>query len=327
MAASTDALGGIVTKTATVALSVFVLGTVLSAQVPLVQHVFIVVEENQDFSCVIGNPSMKYLNDELAAKYGVATSYYANSHPSISNYFVLTTGQTIYRGLIGDTRTDPIDIDNVIRELKKNGKSWRAYVEGVPRQGYTGGNIAKTHYVKRHNPLAYFEKDISIPERANLALFSQFADDLARQSLANYSFLVPDLFDDGHDVKGTDGSDQGRAKCGDPTALKQADDWLRNNIAPLVSSAVFKDKGLLVVVFDEASNGDKSDGAGRAEGGGRVPMILIGSKVKPAYRSAVLYHHESVLRLMLEALGLDRANWPGAAKDAPSMAEFFSQAP
>ena len=53
---------------------------VCRAQVPRMDHVFIVVEENQDFSCVIGNSTMGFLNG-LAAKYALATSYYANSHP------------------------------------------------------------------------------------------------------------------------------------------------------------------------------------------------------------------------------------------------------
>jgi hypothetical protein len=39
--------------------------------------------------------------------------------------------------------------------------------------------------------------------------------------------------------------------------------------------------------------------------------------------SIVLFHHESTLRLMLEALGLDENHWPGGAKNAPSMSEFF----
>src|SRR6266571_4780840 len=58
--------------------------------------------------------------------------------------------------------------------------------------------------------------------------------------------------------------------------------------------------------------------------GGRVPMVLVSSKVKPGYRSVARYHHENTLRLMLEALGLESTNWPGAAKDASSMAEFFT---
>ena len=291
------------------------------AQAPRFDHVFIVVEENQDFNCVIGNLTMPFLNS-LAAKYAVAASYYANSHPSISNYFVLTTGQALYKGRLGDLRTERVDVDNVIRELKQNGKTWRSYAEGVPGPGYMGGNIDSTGYVKRHNPLAYFSKDIADDERANLAPFSQFSQDLAQNRLANYSFIVPNLFDDGHSIKGTNGRNQGTARCADPTALKQADDWLKNIFSPLLASKVFEDTGLLVITFDEASGDDESDGAGHW-GGGRVATILVSSKVKPAYRSITHYHHESTLRLTLEALGLDEDHWPGGAKNAPSMAEFF----
>ena len=296
--------------------------TICNCQVPRFEHVFVLVEENQDFSCVIGNPAMKYLNS-LAANYGLATSYYANSHPSISNYFVLTAGLPIYKGLTGDLHTDPVNVDNVIRELRKNNKTWRAYAEGIPAPGYTGGNLPEHHYVKRHNPLAYFEKDIPQTERNNLAPFSQFASDLAQSGhLANYSFITPDIFHDAHDLMGTNGQDLGKAKCGDSTALKDADDWLKNNIDALIQSSTFKQSGLLVVVFDESSNDDRSDGAGH-EGGGRVPMIIVSSRAKPGYRSVVLFHHESTLRLTLEALGVPSSDWPGRAKDAPAMAEFF----
>jgi hypothetical protein len=57
---------------------------------PASAHVFLVVEENHSYSQVIGNSSMPYLNS-LAAKYGLATQYYADVHPSIgsvrSKYF------------------------------------------------------------------------------------------------------------------------------------------------------------------------------------------------------------------------------------------------
>jgi hypothetical protein len=49
---------------------------------PASTHVFLVVEENHSYSQVIGNSSMPYLNS-LAAKYGLATHYYADVHPSI----------------------------------------------------------------------------------------------------------------------------------------------------------------------------------------------------------------------------------------------------
>ncbi len=306
------------------AIAALLLGAHARAEVPRVEHVFVLVEENQDFSAVIGEDSpMPYLN-ELASRYAVAASYYATAHPSISNYFMLTTGQAIWRdlGAEGDGHAEPIDQNNVVRALRRGHKTWKSYAEGLPHAGYTGGNVFTSHYVKRHNPLAYFEKDLASDARTTLLPIEELTEDIARGRFANYSFIVPDMFHDGHDVEDAGGYDIGKATCGSREALGQADRWLREKIRPLVESPVFAEKGLLLIVFDEACESDRSDGAGH-EGGGRVPMVLIGGRVRPGYRSIALYHHEDTLRLTLEALGIDRADFPGVARDARSMAEFF----
>jgi len=51
-----------------------------------------VLEENHSYSEVIGNSAMPYMN-RMVSQYGLATQYFANTHPSIGNYFMLTTGQ------------------------------------------------------------------------------------------------------------------------------------------------------------------------------------------------------------------------------------------
>jgi len=65
-----------------------------SKLVPQLGHVFVVVEENHSYSEVIGNAAMPYLNS-LVSQGGLATQYFANAHPSIPNYFMLTTGQPV----------------------------------------------------------------------------------------------------------------------------------------------------------------------------------------------------------------------------------------
>src|ERR1700694_3204920 len=57
-------------------------------------HVVLVMEENHSYSEVIGSSSMPYLNS-LASQYGLATQYFANTHPSIGQYFMLPTGQIV----------------------------------------------------------------------------------------------------------------------------------------------------------------------------------------------------------------------------------------
>src|SRR5947209_3861882 len=122
---------------------------VFAGTVPNSNHVFIVMEENHSYSSVIGNSSMPYLNS-LASHYGLATQYYGNTHPSIGNYFMLTTGQTITNN---DSFSGTVSGDNVVAHLLTAGKTWKSYAEGLPYTGYTGGNAGS--YLKRHNPFAY----------------------------------------------------------------------------------------------------------------------------------------------------------------------------
>src|SRR2546425_9907045 len=85
---------------------------------PPFRHVFILVEENRNYARVIGNPAMPYLN-RLADQYGLATQYYANTHPSIGNYFMLTVGDTV-------TNNDELSAvgteDNIARQRVAAGK-------------------------------------------------------------------------------------------------------------------------------------------------------------------------------------------------------------
>jgi acid phosphatase len=75
--------------------------------------------------------------------------------------------------------------------------------------------------------------------------------------------------------------------------------------------------GLLIVDFDEAALTDTT------HGGGHVSPVFWGPAAKVGYTqtSSTLYQHQSVLRTVMEILGLP--NPPGAAAGAPSMSEFL----
>ena len=75
-----------------------------------VPHVFIVTEENHDYASVIGSSSMPYLNG-LAQQYGLATQYYANTHPSIGNY--ARRHNTF--ALLSDVANDSIERRHLVR--------------------------------------------------------------------------------------------------------------------------------------------------------------------------------------------------------------------
>jgi acid phosphatase len=262
--------------------------------IPAISHVVIVVEENHSYSEVIGSGAMPFLN-RLASQYALATNYFADLHPSIPNYFMLTAGQIV---TVDDSFTGTVDVDNIVRSLTAGGRSWKSYAEDLPGPGYTGGDSGS--YWKRHNPLAYFNDVADNPaERVNLVPFPQFASDLASGALPNLSFVVPNPIDDAHD--GT---------------LAQADAWLQANIGPLISSQQFEQDGLLIIVFDESEDFDVE------HGGGHVAMVLVGPHVKRGFQSTTFYQHESTLKLMLQALGANA--FPGSSAGASSMSEFFT---
>lgn len=261
---------------------------------PTFSHVILVMEENHSYSDVIGASSMPYFNS-LATQYGLATQYFANTHPSIPNYLMLTTGQI---ETSDDGFTGVISDDNVVRELVKAGKTWKAYAESLPSPGYLGGDVSP--YVRDHNPFTYLsDVQNSSSQAANIVPFTQFATDLANDALPQYSFIVPNLNDDAHD--GT---------------LAEADAWLQTNIAPLIASSAFQSSGLLIITFDEGDAADVN------HGGGQVATLIISSAGKKGFQSTTLYQHQSTLRLILAGSGV--TTFPGMAGTAPDMTEFFT---
>lgn len=261
---------------------------------PIFSHVVLIVEENHSYSEVIGNSSMPYLNS-LASQYGLATEYFANAHPSLPNYLMLTTGLS---ETFDDNFSGTISDDNSVRELVNAGKSWKAYEESIPSAGYLGGDAPP--YLRHHNPFSYLSNVQNNPSQAaNIVPFSQFATDLANHALPQFSFVTPNVNNDAHD--GT---------------LEAADAWLQANIAPLLVSSAFQSSGLLIITFDE---GDITD---IDHGGGHVATIIVSSQSKSGYQSQAVYQHQNTLRLALAASGV--TSFPGLAGTAPDMIEFFT---
>jgi phosphatidylinositol-3-phosphatase len=265
----------------------------VAAQVPRSNHVVVVMEENHSYSSVIGNSAMPYLNS-LASHYALATQYYANTHPSIGNYFQISAGRIITNN---DGSTATVTADNMVRHMLSAARTWKSYAEGLPSVGYIGGDTGS--YTEHHNPFSYFS-DVrnSSVERLNLVPASRFLTDVSNHTLPQFSFLVPDNANNGHNG-----------------SLAQADSWLKAHVAPLLSSTAFQQDGILIILFDESFSSDT------AHGGGHVAAVVIGPKVKRGYRSTLFYQHQSVLRTVLQALGV--SSYPGAAATAPAMTDLF----
>ena len=273
------------------------------ARVPTVAHVFLLIDENHSYTDVIGNPAMPYLNS-LANRYALATQYYSNTHPSLPNYFMLTTGDLVTNT---DSFTGTVTGDNVARVVTAAGKSWKIYAESLPNVGYVGGTIVP--YDKNHNPFAYFSDVLSnSSQAANLVPFTRLATDMANGTLPDYAMIVPNMADDGHDCPNEASS------CTETQKLANVDWWIQTYIEPLITSSQFANS-VLICTWDEAEDSDTT------HGGGHIATILVGPSVNQSYQSTTLYQHQSTLRLTMELLGI--RDLPGAAASAPDMSEFF----
>lgn len=274
-----------------------------SGTIPQFSHVVVVVEENASYSDVIGSGAMPYLNS-LANQYSLATNYFANAHPSIGNYFMMTTGTDVTND---DTFIGTVSVDNLVRQFQKDGKTWKSYAESLPSTGYLGGDSYP--YLKRHVPFSYFSDVANSSALAqNIVPFSSFASDVSSGNLPNFSFVSPNAENDAHDCPG------GGSSCTLATRLSAADNWLKANIGPLISSPAFADT-LLVITFDEADVSDST------HGGGHISTVLISPKVKTGYKGSGTYQHQNLENLIGNALHISAI--PGAGSSAGSMGEFF----
>jgi hypothetical protein len=265
-----------------------------------IQRLFIVAEENRGFSDVIGDPRMPFTNS-LASDFGVATNYFANTHPSIGNYFVATSGVDISDddGLSPAGCGANCDVPNVFRSLTQKGVSWKAYAEDLPSVGCLGGDSGE--YAVRHSPAPYFvQNDPALAGQANQIvpfhdLTVGFAADLAHDNLPAYAWITPNLLDDEHD--GTD---------------TMADQWLVSNIEPLLGSQAFGN-GVLILWWDEGDD--------NTDGGGQVAEIVAGSSVSSSFRDATFFQHQADARFPFDLFNLGPA--PGSAATSASLTEFL----
>lgn len=291
------------------ALGLFLVSNLAWAQVPQSEHVWIITEENHSYEAVIGNSNMPYYNS-LAAKYGLATQYYAEQHNSLSALMWLVAGQPV---TANDSTTTCYNLNNIVRQLIASGYRWRSYQEDLPYSDFTG--VSHLNYVRRHNPIIDFTDSCAANQATNSVPFTQLATDIAKHTTPNYAYITPNLQHDAHNGP-----------------LTAADAWLSEHVPAILSLPEFKagGDGVLFIVWDEADlSGDEVSEDNRCASkisngcGGRLATLVIGPQVKPGYKSSVRYDHANLLRTVCDAMAL--ASCPGAAAVANPMSDFFNQ--
>jgi hypothetical protein len=260
-------------------------------------HVFVIVLENREYGEVIGNPAAPYLN-RLARRRLVATHYYAVSHPSLPNYLAMIGGSTF--GIRSDCTACHATGANLATQLSSAGIGWRAYMEAMPSRCFGGAYFA--NYAKKHNPFSYFPAITSNPSLCDRVVPGrELGRDLGRGSLAAFTWITPDLCNDGHDC-----------------SIGVSDRHLARLVPALLRH--LGTDGFLLVTFDEGST---SAGCCGGAHGGRVATVIAGPDVRRRARLAKDYTHFSLLRTLEDHFGVAHLR---KAADARPLREAFTAA-
>lgn len=237
---------------------------------------------------------------------------------------------------VGNGCVYPASAPTLGNQLTDAGLTWTAYLQdmgndpardktvttsqgpacGHPQIGQsdqTEGAEPQDMFADRHEGFMYFQSVTANAAYcdAHVLSFQPLLKDLSSVSTTpNFSFLAPNLCNDGHD-----------SPCanGDPGGFVDIDAFLSVWVPTIMASPAFKANGLIFITFDEGSTDTACCGEtpGRSAshpntvlpgmggpGGGRVGAVLISPFIKPGTESTVAYNHYSALRSIEDIFGL-----------------------
>jgi phosphatidylinositol-3-phosphatase len=332
---------------------------------PPVKHAWVIVLENKDFEESFGPDSKApYLARELTARGQLLTEYYGTSHASLGNYISMMSGQApnpdtqadcqVFRDVFPGTPMPdgqtmgvgcvyPPEVRTFADQLDAKGVSWKGYMQdmgsacrhpAIGARDDTQEAEVGDQYATRHNPFVYFHSVIDDPGRcaARVVDLNAMQGDLAKRSTTpGFSFIVPDLCEDGHDDPCVDGR---------PGGLESADAFLKAHVPRIIDSPAFKAGGLLIVTWDEANidedgstaccdqpTGPNTPAPGvLGPGGGRTGTVVISPWTAAGGKNATPYNHYSLLRSLEDLFGVEHLGY--AAQDGlkPFGSDVFNRA-
>ncbi|MCA9698638.1 MAG: phosphoesterase, partial [Myxococcales bacterium] len=271
-------------------------------------HVLIIMFENEYRSYVMANPYMRWL-----AGQGIdMANYHGAMHPSQTNYIASAAGQ-----LCGVTSDDDpraagsgavLDAKCIV-DLMQPAEgaapiSWKAYMEN-----YVGELtwVAQPPYYTKHNPFYMFDSVQSDPARvARIVDAKQLLRDIAAGEMPNYAWLTPNIWNDGHYLRGTKFAPNIRYLL-----VNQIADWLEHELFGPAGlnfpgpESKLPANTLVVVTFDEADY-ESVPGGSSYEGPNQIYTVLLGDldAIVPGTVIREGYNHYSLLRTIEDNFGL-----------------------
>ena len=324
---------------------------------PAVRHVFVLMLENKNYDETFDpHGAAPYLAKTLPSKGAVLENYYAIGHLSLDNYIAMISGQGpniqtqadchVYTEFAPAIPTDdgqyvgqgcvyPAAVQTVADQLESADLSWRGYMQHMARgepescrhpeiNGPDDTQEAEPgdQYAARHNPFVYFHSIIDEPTCARFDIdMKKMWDDLERPaSTPEFGFITLNLCQDGHDEPCVNGQ---------PGGLVQINRSLKRIVPRILHSPGYRDRGMLLITFDEAEqegeDGDASaccnempgpntpnaGGPIPGPGGGRIGMVALSECIRPGRRIDQPFNHYSFLRSVEDFFGLDHLGFAG----------------
>lgn len=266
-----------------------------------IQTVYIVLEENHPWSAIKGNANAPYMNGLLATA-AHSEQYYTPStlHPSEPNYVWLEGGSNF--GLATDADPSATNLvkgkPHLVQLLNAAGISWKSYQDGIT--GTTCPIKSGNRFAAKHDPMIFFDDVVGNPPSATNAYCiahhgstTTLDADVKNGTTARYNFITPNLDNDMHD--GT---------------IRQADDWLRAHVGPIINSQTLMAHAAVFITWDEGS-GNEADGP--------MGMIVVSPFAKPGYADTAkpvpyYYTHSSTLLTFQKIFGVSQTALGDAGK-------------
>jgi phosphatidylinositol-3-phosphatase len=267
---------------------------------PVYDHIVIVLEENKNYEQVIDNKRTPYITKTLKAEGANFTRMYGEEHKSEGNYFWLMSGSNQGVGFLDAIPEKnkhpqyPFTAPNLFEQLIKKGLTCKGYSEDLPAIGDPVKESGR--YARKHVPWASFA-NIPNGKTADTSCHLRLIDFPKEFAKApTISFVIPNLMNDMHN-----GSSAQSVPAGD--------NWLKENLDAYYQWAKTHNS-LLIITFDEDNNGgpgltDPADAQARRQN--RIPTVIAGAHIKPGnYEEGKGITHVNLLRTFEAMYKLER---------------------
>jgi hypothetical protein len=301
---------------------------------PAFDHIFVILEENQDYARMVGNADTPFINGLIANNY-LQTDYHGLGHGSLPNYLGLVSGSEQLQAIGWPPRdcaptwainpptcavTDP-DPSNITDLIEHSGRSWRAYLQGMGQPCRWQSQSADYDII--HNPFIYFQtiegggavssqrcvdRDVDMYRDPNHTLH---ADLMGAATTPNFVFIVPSNRFNMHDDRFTPADSFLRdILTGSNTTGQNG----TNTVNIFGSPAWTSGRSILYLLFDEDS-GTRIN---------HVVAIQVGNWVNgPRGEDGASFDHYSLLKTWETAWGLPSIQtFGGDASATPMLAAF-----